>query len=294
MLREAVREGTPVGRVAQEQMESGGLVDDQVVIDIIRDRIDFRDCRNGFILDGFPRTLQQAIALDRMLKEKKLDLHAVVEIAVDDDLLVDRICGRLVHPPSGRSYHKVFNPPEHEGLDNVTGEPLVSRADDTEETVRSRLDNYHGITSQLIPYYRSKGIFKSVDGMQDIDQVTADLVKATYGLSGTGTLKGVAMIDPRTVKSGVRIGGTLSSLHLGTHAISYRSNSQFRDDLRKHDRVKYGPKDKYEIQPTNNMDYGWTVDLQSGIERNPALFHPRVSSKETTYANNLILGPRRV
>ena len=149
MLRAAVKEGTPLGLEAKKIMDAGGLVSDDIILGLVKERIRQPDCANGFLFDGFPRTLPQAGAL----KEQGIKIDAVVEIDVDDDEIIRRMSGRRVHPASGRTYNVVFNPPREEGKDDVTGEALVQRDDDKEETVRQRLKVYHEQTEPLIEYY---------------------------------------------------------------------------------------------------------------------------------------------
>ncbi len=148
MLRAAVKAGTPLGIEAKKIMDAGGLVSDDIILGLIRERIAQDDCKNGFLLDGFPRTIPQAEALKELT-----DIDAVVEIDVDDDEIIRRMSGRRVHPGSGRTYHVIFNPPRVEGKDDVTGEDLIQRDDDKEETVRKRLDVYHQQTEPLIEFY---------------------------------------------------------------------------------------------------------------------------------------------
>ncbi|MEN9503717.1 MAG: adenylate kinase [Pseudomonadota bacterium] len=149
MLRAAVKAGTPLGIAAKKVMDAGGLVSDDIIIGLVKERIQEADCANGFLFDGFPRTLAQADAL----KAGGIDIDAVVEIAVDDNEIIRRMSGRRVHLASGRTYHVVFNPPKVEGKDDETGEDLIQRDDDQEETVRKRLDVYHAQTAPLIGYY---------------------------------------------------------------------------------------------------------------------------------------------
>ena len=148
MLRAAVKAGTPLGLEAKKIMDAGGLVSDDIILGLIKERIAQDDCKNGFLLDGFPRTIPQAEALKELT-----DIDAVVEIDVDDDEIIRRMSGRRVHPGSGRTYHVVFNPPRVEGKDDVTGEDLIQREDDQEETVRKRLEVYHQQTEPLIEFY---------------------------------------------------------------------------------------------------------------------------------------------
>ncbi len=150
MLRAAVKAGTELGLAAKQVMDAGGLVSDDIIIGLVKERITESDCANGFLFDGFPRTIPQAQAM----VEAGVDIDAVVEIAVDDEEIVSRLSGRRVHPGSGRVYHVVYNPPAQEGLDDESGEPLVQRDDDTEETVRKRLEVYHGQTAPLVEFYR--------------------------------------------------------------------------------------------------------------------------------------------
>ena len=149
MLRAAIKAGTPLGQEAKKFMDRGALVPDEIVIELVKRRVGEKDCGKGFIFDGFPRTIPQAEALRRA----GIRIDAVAEIAIGDSEILRRMSGRRVHPPSGRSYHIEFNPPRAAGKDDVTGEPLVQRDDDREETVRRRIDIYHAQTKPLIDYY---------------------------------------------------------------------------------------------------------------------------------------------
>ena len=149
MLRAAVKAGTEMGIAAKKIMDAGGLVSDEIILGLVKERTAEADCANGFLFDGFPRTLAQA----ESLKAQGVDIDAVVEIAVDDAEIVRRMSGRRVHVASGRTYHVVFNPPKVEGKDDETGEDLIQRADDAEETVLKRLEIYHAQTAPLIGYY---------------------------------------------------------------------------------------------------------------------------------------------
>lgn len=171
MLRAAVAAGTEMGKQADKVMKSGGLVSDEIVVGIIREAIDQPECEKGFILDGFPRTVEQAKKLDAMLEAKGVGVDNVIEMKIDDELLVKRITGRLVHPPSGRSYHTEFRKPRVPMRDDVTGEPLVQRADDNETTLRKRLGAFHEQTSPVVDYYARKGLYASVDASQKPDTV---------------------------------------------------------------------------------------------------------------------------
>lgn len=184
MLRAEVASGSPLGMEAKRIMESGLLVPDQVVIDMIDRRIDQPDCARGFILDGFPRTLAQAEALDRMLAGKGSRLDAVVEIAVDEDALVERISGRFACAKCGAGYHDKFKRPKVEGVCDVCGAREFSRRkDDNAETVKARLVAYREQTSPILPYYRAKGLLRQVDGMASLEDVSRALFQALSGLS---------------------------------------------------------------------------------------------------------------
>jgi adenylate kinase len=149
MLRAAVKEGSPLGLEAKDIMAAGKLVSDDLIIALVKERIAQPDCANGFLFDGFPRTIPQAQAL----LDADVPIDHVLEIAVDDEEIVKRLSGRRVHEGSGRVYHVIYNPPKEEGKDDVTGEPLVQRTDDTEETVRNRLKVYHEQTAPLVGFY---------------------------------------------------------------------------------------------------------------------------------------------
>ena len=151
MLRAAVKAGTPLGIEAKKIMDAGGLISDEIITGLVKDRVAENDCENGFLLDGFPRTIPQADAL----KEFGIDIDYVVEINVDDNEIIKRMSGRRAHLSSGRTYHVIYNPPKQEGIDDVTGEPLVQRDDDKEETVKERLCIYHDQTEPLINYYQT-------------------------------------------------------------------------------------------------------------------------------------------
>jgi adenylate kinase len=149
MLRAAVKAGTPLGVAAKKIMDDGKLVSDDIIVGLVKERIEKADCVNGFLFDGFPRTIPQAEAM----KDAGVKLDYVVEITVDDAQIIERMSGRRVHLPSGRTYHVTFNPPKVAGKDDVTGEGLIQRDDDKEETVKKRLDVYHAQTEPLVEYY---------------------------------------------------------------------------------------------------------------------------------------------
>ena len=169
MLRAAVAAGSELGLKAKAAMDAGGLVADDIIIGLVKERIQSDDCSNGFLFDGFPRTLAQAEAL----KAAGVEIDGVVEIVVPDDDIVKRLSGRRSHPASGRVYHVIFNPPKVEGVDDVTGEPLIQRDDDVEETIRNRLATYHAQTEVLSSFYGGlEGTeLIQVDGTKTIDGV---------------------------------------------------------------------------------------------------------------------------
>jgi len=176
MLREAVAAGSEVGRQAKAIMDAGRLVPDEVINRLVAERIAKPDCTKGFILDGFPRTIAQAEALDGLLAARKLKLDAVIEFAVDDEALVERIAGRYACARCGALYHDSARPTKVPGVcDACGGTEFVRRADDKPETVRARLRAYHEQTAPLLPYYRAKGLLVTVDGMAEIDQVSEEI-----------------------------------------------------------------------------------------------------------------------
>ncbi|AFH92865.1 TPA: adenylate kinase [Providencia stuartii] len=178
MLRAAVKAGSELGLKAKELMDNGKLVTDELVIALVKERIKQDDCRNGFLLDGFPRTIPQADAM----KEAGINVDFVLEFDVPDEIIVERIIGRRVHAPSGRVYHVTFNPPKVENKDDVTGEELTIRKDDQEDTVRKRLVEYHDLTAPLVAYYQKEAdagntkYFK-IDGTRKVTEVSEELAK---------------------------------------------------------------------------------------------------------------------
>ena len=181
MLRAAVRDQTPMGLKAKQAMDAGALVTDEVVIGIVHERLQMSDCSNGFILDGFPRTLPQADALKLTLSKLGKDLDAVVSLQVETDALVDRLTGRRACRKCSRGYHVRFDPPATEYICDSCGGELFQRDDDKEETIRNRMDVYHQLTAPLEEYYRQAGLLKVVDGMApiaDVQQQVLEILKA--------------------------------------------------------------------------------------------------------------------
>lgn len=184
MLRAAIKEGTELGKKAESVMNAGGLVSDDLIINLVKERIAKPDCANGCIFDGFPRTIPQAQAL----ADSGVAINHVVEISVPDDEIVERLSGRRSHPGSGRVYHVKYNPPKTEGVDDETGEALVQREDDKEDTIRERLATYHSQTEALVGFYQEKAkqaddapVYNQFDGTQEIDSVKAQVLAALNG-----------------------------------------------------------------------------------------------------------------
>ena len=182
MLRAAVKQGTSLGLAAKKVMDAGGLVSDEIILGLVRERIQQQDCAQGFLFDGFPRTLAQAEAM----KNQGVKIDYVVEIDVDDAEIIKRMSGRWVHPASGRTYHVIYNPPHQAGLDDDTGEALVQREDDKEDTVRERLRVYHELTKPLSDYYSSWSArqerdaprYVRVDGIGQVDDIKHKIFSA--------------------------------------------------------------------------------------------------------------------
>ncbi len=172
MLRAEVKAGSPIGQEAKKIMDAGGLVSDDLIIRMIGERISRPECENGFILDGFPRTVPQAEALDKLLHETKVDLDAVIELKVDEVVLVERISGRFTCAKCGTGYHDTFKQPKISGVCDICGShEFTRRADDKAETVHARLEAYNAQTAPILPYYRAKHRLFSVDGMAEMDEV---------------------------------------------------------------------------------------------------------------------------
>ena len=175
MLRVAIVDKTAMGLEAKKFMDAGELVPDSTIIGIIKDRLDKDDCENGFVLDGFPRTLAQAEALEDLMKKSGKKLDKVLSFDVPDELIIQRIAGRRVCPKCGASYHIEFNSPKEEGICDACGSNLIIRKDDNADTVKNRLENYHNQTAPLIDFYKDMGVFAQIDGSQELNKVTKDM-----------------------------------------------------------------------------------------------------------------------
>ena len=179
MLREAIANETKIGKQAKEIMDAGNLVPDNVIISLVKERIENDDCKNGYLFDGFPRTIPQADALEN----QEIFMDIVLELTIEDKLIINRMSGRRIHQPTGRSYHLEFNPPKEDGIDDFTGERLIQREDDKPETVKNRLEVYREQTNPLIVYYRSKSVqtdlkYIEIDGSRSMDEVSSQIKTA--------------------------------------------------------------------------------------------------------------------
>ena len=177
MLRESVRDGSSLGRKVKKVMDQGALVTDDVIIDLVKDRIKKDDCKQGYLFDGFPRTIPQAEAL----AQQNIQIDSVIEIKVEDDQIIDRLAGRRVHRTSGRTYHITNNPPKRKNLDDLTGEPLIQRDDDKEDTIKQRLEVYRNQTEPLVNFYQKmhKGgviSYRSIDGNKMYEKLSAEIL----------------------------------------------------------------------------------------------------------------------
>ncbi len=180
MLRQTIKSGSETGKKLKTILDQGQLVPDDFIMQIVKERLEQPDCKNGYILDGIPRTIGQAQALD----QASIQIDAIVEIHVPDDVLIERLTGRRIHPESGRTYHTTFNPPQQAGYDDITGQPLVQRDDDKPDTVKKRLSVYHEQTAQLIDFYQNKSpnqyhpAYVKIDGQQSVGAVTESILNA--------------------------------------------------------------------------------------------------------------------
>ena len=175
ILRAAIKEGTAMGLEAKKFMDDGKLVPDSTIIGIIKDRLSEDDCKKGFILDGFPRTLAQAEALEVLMKEMNIKLDKVISLNVPDELILGRIVGRKVCPVCGASFHVEFNPPKVEGKCDLCGADLITRKDDNAETVTKRLTEYHSQTAPLFDFYQSRGVLVDIDGTKKMEDITKEI-----------------------------------------------------------------------------------------------------------------------
>lgn len=185
MLRAAVSAGTSLGKEAKKVMDAGELVSDELILELVKERISEKDCKNGYLFDGFPRTIAQADGM----KNANIHVEYIVELQIDDDEIIKRMSGRRIHPASGRVYHVQFNPPKVENIDDISGEPLVQRVDDKEETVRKRLQVYHSQTSPLIDYYTNLSkqagenypVYVQINAVGDVEEVKKLILNALSG-----------------------------------------------------------------------------------------------------------------
>ncbi|MCD6038865.1 MAG: adk [Gammaproteobacteria bacterium] len=180
ILRAAVSAESPLGKQAKQIMNEGGLVPDEIMIPLIEERLQQPDCKKGFLLDGFPRTLEQAKSLDQLLNKHQTPLNFVIQLTVPEEEIINRLSGRRVHPASGRVYHILYNPPQYTGLDDLTNEPLIQRPDDEEDTIRNRLRVYNQQTKPLIQFYSlssssSHPHYYEINGSKPVQEVSIDL-----------------------------------------------------------------------------------------------------------------------
>lgn len=178
IFRTNIKEGTDLGKRAKEYMDKGLLVPDDLVVSIVKDRLTEKDCENGFLLDGFPRTIKQAEILEDELENMGISLDSVINIYADSEVLIERAVGRRICKVCGKAYHIKFNPPEEEGICDLDGGELFQREDDTRETVAKRIEVYKKQTEPLISFYEEKGILFNIDGTQEIEKVSKDIIEA--------------------------------------------------------------------------------------------------------------------
>ena len=181
IFRENIKNGTDLGKKAKSYMDKGILVPDELVLEIVKDRLSKDDLQGGFLLDGFPRTVAQAVSLDAFLEERGQSLDSVLNIDVDTDILVERAVGRRVCKTCGASYHVKYNPPKEDGVCDKDQGPLIQRDDDTEATVKTRIKVYFEQTAPLIDYYKAQGLLDNIDGKEDIDTIRKEIVEVLDG-----------------------------------------------------------------------------------------------------------------
>jgi adenylate kinase len=291
LLREAVADAhSPLGRRAKLFLDAGKPIPDEIIVQLVNERISFQDCHGGFILIHCPNSAAQCSALDAVMEKRGSRIHAVVELVCDqDELLSERVSTKLVHAASGRSYNTSFDAPREAGIDDVTGEPLEHSEAEIWK-FSSRLSRYRAVGCHACDLYRDKGILFQFDAAQDVSEITKGIVDTVIPLGGTGKLT-VPWFDGRRTDQ-VHISGP-KPLYTTLYT-NYTSNERFRREMQKHDRQKFGPRDKYADPVTANHDIGWTCLDPEVYKRDPRLFHPRQMSKEVQYQNALLLGPRHL
>lgn len=212
MLREAISNETELGKQAKAIVAAGLFVSDEIVVNLISENLDKPECQNGFLLDGFPRTIGQAEKLDELLDRRSQSLDGVIEFSIDDSLLIRRITGRLIHKASGRSYHDEFHPPKVEMTDDITGEPLERRPDDNVEALKKRLDAYHNLTAPLVSYYDKKGLHRAVDASLSSNEVHSNIVSIFDSLKRKASIAVAKPPEPKPLTFSSNVSLILSSV----------------------------------------------------------------------------------